>query len=122
MSGSAGFQYDLGQLSKVANIDVPYIATTCSQAEATMQGTAWTNNSEMFDENLSSLYLDNGVATAFTETGADLENLLDALSSSLSQCSTALNAILRRYEAADGLATQQSNMIAAALNEIVSVP
>ena len=115
MSGSDGFQVDLNELSTLANTDIPYIANTCSNAETTLKTVAWQNDSAMFDDTSSTLYLDNGTETAFVETRGDLENLLDALSSSMWQCSRALNEILRRYQAADGQAVLQINRIGSGL-------
>lgn len=113
MAGSDGFQVDLGELSTLANVDIPFIANTCSGAENSLKTDSWQDTSAMFDEATSLLYGD--AETAFIETRADLENLMDALSGSLWQCSKALNEIHRRYAAADDEAAKRSNQIGATL-------
>ncbi|GLY70494.1 hypothetical protein [Amycolatopsis taiwanensis] len=93
------FDVDLDELNTLANTNIPYIEKTCSDAETTLKTNAQ-HDAAIFDETANStLYLD--VATTFAETRADLENLLDALSSSLEECAKALREIHRRYQDAD---------------------
>jgi hypothetical protein len=99
MSGSTGFQVDLDDLNTLANVNIPFIEQTCTDAGNSVKSTGQ-DDGTMFDgSDSSTLYLD--VSTTFTETRADLENLLGALSSSLADCATALREIHRRYQDAD---------------------
>ncbi len=104
-----GFSVDLDELATLANTDIPFIEQTCSGAETTLKVNA-RQDATIFDETANStLYVD--AETAFTETRADLENLLGALASSLEECATALREIHRRYQGTDCQTTNDLNAI-----------
>jgi hypothetical protein len=99
LSDPDGFQVDLDDLNALAGTNIPFIEQTCTDAGTTLKVNAQ-NDSTIFDQGSgSALYL--GVATTFTQTRADLENLLDSLSSSLDECAAALREIHRRYQGSD---------------------
>jgi hypothetical protein len=114
MSGSDGFHVDLDELNTLANTNIPFIETTCNNAGITLKTNARNDSTIFEDSSPSTLYL--GAETAFTQTRADLENLLDALSSSLEQCAKALREIHSRYSGAEDQNLTHANAIRAQLS------
>jgi hypothetical protein len=114
MSGSDGFQVDLDELNTLASTSIPFIETTCNNAGSTLKANSRNDSAIFEDSSASTLYM--GAETAFTETRADLENLLDALSSSLEECAKALREIHRRYSGAEDQNLTRANAISAQLS------